>query len=158
MRGLFKGLSAGLIGIVPYSGTAWTVKGHLGEQLPHLTGRPHLPCDPMLLPPSLCCCAMRADPQRLRWGAGSVGVGMVAGLTGQFVAYPPDVCPSASSGARTHSRSVRCQADAGGWLNRLRAWPLLQDGGLAGLFKGFSITASGRDFVTLFDLLKEAML
>ena len=62
VRGLFKGLSAGLIGIVPYSGTAWTVKGHLGEQLPHLTGRP---LNPTVRPHAVAPCAaasVRAGP------------------------------------------------------------------------------------------------
>ena len=63
VRGLFKGLSAGLIGIVPYSGTAWTVKGHLGERLPHLTGRTLNPTvRPTTRPSPLAAAHLCADP------------------------------------------------------------------------------------------------
>ena len=101
--------------------------------------------------------------------------GMVAGLTGQFVAYPLDVCrrcappfspvpvsPPPVPELTACPCGVRRMQVGGGSIVSVLGHCYKTEG-LAGLFKGFSMNcikgpiSTGISF-TLFDLLKEAML
>ena len=97
--------------------------------------------------------------------------GMVAGLTGQFVAYPLDVCRRCASPLTSPPCvreltaglcGVRRMQVGGGSIVSVLGHCYKTEG-LAGLFKGFSMNcikgpiSTGISF-TLFDLLKEAML
>ena len=64
--GLYQGFAPTMLGIVPYSGTAWVVKGFLQTHYPTLSGH------------SL------NTSERL-------GINALAGLIGQFITYPLDI-------------------------------------------------------------------
>ena len=94
--------------------------------------------------------------------------GMVAGLTGQFVAYPLDVCrrcasPPVNPPVPELRPGVCRRMQVGGGSIVSVLGHCYKTEGLAGLFKGFSMNcikgpiSTGISF-TLFDLLKEAML
>jgi len=109
--GLFHGMAPTLLGIVPYSGTAWLTKQVLTEDLfPHLAGRP---------------------PQLLE----AFFLNAIAGLSGQLVTYPLDVVRRRMQmhivyGATPHlpPASIR---------ESLRN--LFASEGVRGLFKGYSL-------------------
>lgn len=66
--GLYNGLTATLIGIIPYSGTGWCVKQTLIEMFPEVNAKDKSPNIPGLLI-----------------------INGIAGLFGQFVTYPLDI-------------------------------------------------------------------
>ena len=63
---MFQGLLPTILGIIPYSGTAWLSKQSMLEYFPTVTNRP---------------------PSVLE----SIIINAIAGLLGQFVSYPLDI-------------------------------------------------------------------
>lgn len=109
--GLFHGMAPTLLGIVPYSGTAWLTKQVLAEDLfPHFAGRP-----PALLEAFL--------------------LNAVAGLTGQLVTYPLDVVRRRMQMHIVHG--TLSHLPPASTMESLRH--LFKSEGIRGMFKGYSL-------------------
>lgn len=108
--GMFHGMAPTLLGIVPYSGTAWLTKQVLTEDVfPHVTGRAPALVEAFLL-------------------------NAVAGLSGQLVTYPLDVVRRRMQMHIAHGAPHTPPASTWGSLTHLLATE-----GVRGLFKGYSL-------------------
>eukprot|EP00605_Chrysophyceae_sp_TOSAG23-4_P000117 GSChrysophyteH1.ASY1.ANO1.128.1 assembled CDS len=121
--GLFQGLLPTMLGIVPYSGAAWTVKQQLTQHF--VASRSDA---------ANAVASLRSHRKKTAPSVGlSLLINAVAGLTGQFVTYPLDVV----------RRRMQLQiADASGTAPKgmiKTMQELVAVEGLRGLGKGFSL-------------------
>lgn len=130
--GLFQGLLPTMLGIVPYSGTAWSVKNHILDQFFSGVDEPPTP-------------GAGLGSQGTRGGIGqgmpsapptalqSLVINAVAGLVGQFVTYPLDIVRRRMQLAQRQTSGQTLPS----MLAVLRH--LVETEGLRGLGKGFSL-------------------
>lgn len=113
--GLFQGLLPTMLGIVPYSGTAWSVKSHIMDHYPFVETEPN-----------------GSSYRRPATILEMLVINALSGLVGQFVTYPLDIVRRRMQLAR----SVRGEPLPNMW-KVLKI--LVETEGLRGLTKGFSL-------------------
>jgi len=135
--GLFQGLLPTILGIVPYSGTAWAVKSHISDHYP--------------LPGSGPDGVGRRCPTVVEM----LIMNSIAGLFGQFVTYPLDI---------VRRRMQMASPASSNRLSMLRVLKhLVETEGFRGLAKGFSVNVIKGPITlslsfTTYDLLSRAWI
>ena len=109
--GLYQGFAPTMFGIIPYSGTAWCVKGLLQTHYPKWTNRP------------------LNTSERL-------GINAIAGLLGQFITYPLDIVRRRMQMLR-NDKSIFPSSSNNNTVAILKH--LFQTEGWKGLSKGYSL-------------------